>query len=125
MATMVADELEAAAVVCLGYPFHPPGRPEKARTAHLEAMRTRTLFVQGTRDSFGTPDDVQGYALSQQIEMAWIEDGDHSLKPRKSSGRTEPENIDEAVSFIVNFLDAGNSADADRRRRRNPGSQRR
>src|SRR5262245_54452928 len=56
IASMVADELGVAAVVCLGYPFHPPGRPEQLRTAHLEPLRTRCLILQGTRDEFGTPE---------------------------------------------------------------------
>jgi len=57
VASMVADELFAAGrivgLVCLGYPFHPPGQPEKLRTAHLRELRTRALIVQGTRDAFG------------------------------------------------------------------------
>jgi uncharacterized protein len=87
VASMVADELHAAAAVagllCLGYPFHPPGRPERPRTAHLAHLATPALICQGTRDPFGTRQDVAGYALSDRIEMMWLEDGDHDLKPRK------------------------------------------
>ena len=61
MASMLADEVGARGLVCLGYPFHPPGKPEQLRTAHLDALRTPTLIVQGTRDPFGTPDEVAGY----------------------------------------------------------------
>ena len=105
MATMVADEVRPLAVVCFGYPFHPPGRPDKVRTEHLREMRTPTLIVQGTRDPFGTPEDVKDYQLSPAIRTAWIEDGDHSLKPRKFSGRTERDNLREAVDVTVRFLD--------------------
>ena len=58
VASMVADELHAAGAIagllCLGYPFHPPGKPEQLRTAHLAALATPTLICQGTRDPFGT-----------------------------------------------------------------------
>lgn len=90
VASMVADELYAAGrvkgLLCLGYPFHPPGKPEQLRTAHLAKLTTPTLIVQGTRDEFGTPADVAGYGLSPKIGLLWLEDGDHDLKPRKASG---------------------------------------
>ena len=88
VASMVADELHASAritgLLCLGYPFHPPTKPGQLRTQHLAELQTPTLIVQGTRDEFGTRDEVQAYALSKAIEILWLEDGDHDLKPRKS-----------------------------------------
>ncbi len=88
VASMVADELFAegriAGLICLGYPFHPPGKPAQLRTAHLEALQAPALIVQGTRDEFGTRDEVPGYGLSPAIELLWLEDGDHDLKPRKT-----------------------------------------
>jgi predicted alpha/beta-hydrolase family hydrolase len=87
VASMVADELFAAGriagLVCFGYPFHPPDKPAQLRTAHLEHLRTPTLICQGTRDPFGTRDEVAGYALSPAISLVWLEDGDHDLKPRR------------------------------------------
>lgn len=87
VASMVADKMHAekriAGLLCLGYPFHPPEKPQQLRTAHLAHLKTPTLIVQGTRDPFGTPDEVAGYALSKAIEFLWLEDGDHDLKPRK------------------------------------------
>ena len=80
MASMVADEMNVRALICFGYPFHPPGRPDKLRTAHLEHLRTPSLIVQGTRDTFGTRDEVPSYTLAPSIEVRWIEGGDHSLK---------------------------------------------
>ncbi len=106
IASMVADEVGARGLVCLGYPFHPPGRPEKLRTKHLEALKTPALIVQGTRDPFGSPDDVAGYRLSPAIRVAWLEDGDHSWKPRASSGRTEAQNTADALAAIREFLAA-------------------
>ena len=106
IASMVADEVGARGLVCLGYPFHPPGRPEKVRTAHLETLATPALIVQGTRDAFGTPEDVAGYRLSPTIRVVWLEDGDHSWKPRASSGRTEAQNMGEALAAMGEFLGA-------------------
>lgn len=88
VASMVADGLFAKGAVrgllCLGYPFHPPAKPAQLRTAHLAALVTPTLICQGTRDEFGTREEVAGYALSDRIEVLWLEDGDHDLKPRRS-----------------------------------------
>lgn len=106
IASMVADEVGARGVVCLGYPFHPPGRPDKLRTKHLETLNTPALIVQGTRDAFGTAEDVAGYALSPRIRVHWIEDGDHSFKPRAASGRTEAGNLADAIAAVREFVEA-------------------
>lgn len=88
VASMIADELfdagRIAGLLCLGYPFHPPAKPEQLRTKHLVGLKTSTLIVQGTRDEFGTREEVSAYALSDRIELLWLEDGDHDLKPRKT-----------------------------------------
>jgi predicted alpha/beta-hydrolase family hydrolase len=104
MASLVADELEVRGLVCLGYPFHPPGNPERLRTKHLAALKTPTLIVQGTRDPFGGQDEVGKYALSSSIRIVWMPDGDHSFKPRVSSGTTEAENLVLAVEAVSGFL---------------------
>jgi predicted alpha/beta-hydrolase family hydrolase len=104
MASMVADELGVAGLVCLGYPFHAPGRPESPRIAHLQILRTPALILQGTRDPFGGEDEVGGYGLSGAIRVHWLGDGDHDLKPRKDSGRTQRGNWDEALEAIREFL---------------------
>lgn len=103
-ASMVADEEGVAGVVCLGYPFHPPGQPDRLRTAHLEVMRTPTLILQGERDSMGTRAEVEGYRLSSAVRVQWLEDGDHSLKPRKASGHTEQGHLETAVRATVAFV---------------------
>jgi uncharacterized protein len=82
MASMIADEVGARGLIVFGYPFHPPGKPQQTRTAHLEHLRTPALILQGTRDMFGTRDDVAGYTLSPAIQLDWMEGGDHSLKGR-------------------------------------------
>ncbi|MFT5391788.1 MAG: putative alpha/beta-hydrolase family hydrolase [Gammaproteobacteria bacterium] len=104
IASMVVDDLSASGLVCLGYPFHPIGKPEKLRTEHLGALRTPTLICQGERDGFGTRDEVNAYALSPNIEFHWAVDGNHDLKPRKASGYSHDENLTEAVSAISRFL---------------------
>jgi predicted alpha/beta-hydrolase family hydrolase len=106
IATMVADDTAVRGVVCLGYPFHPPGRREKTRTKHLETLRTPTLILQGRRDSFGRAEEVSGYKLSTAIRIEWIEDGDHSFKPRARSGRTEADNIRAAIALVAEFIAA-------------------
>ena len=87
VASMIADDLHAAGriagLLCLGYPFHPIGKPDQLRTAHLAKLKTPALIVQGTRDPFGTRPEVATYALSKSIEILWLEDGDHDLKPRQ------------------------------------------
>ena len=98
MASMVADELAVAGLLCLGYPFHPPGQPTKLRTAHLETLKTRALIVQGTRDTFGTQEDVATVVLSPAIQVTWIAGGDHSFKPR------ERENLETAIAASVRFI---------------------
>ena len=106
IASMVADDAGVAGLVCLGYPFHPPGKPDKLRVEHLEALRTPTLIVQGERDALGRPDEVAGYALSPAIRLHWLGDGDHSFKPRKASGRTEADNWEEGAAAVAAFVDA-------------------
>jgi hypothetical protein len=103
IASMVADDAGVAGLVCLGYPFHPPGKPEKHRTAHLADLRTPALFCQGERDTFGARDEIEAYSLSDAIQVEWMPDGDHSLKPRKKSGRSESDNLDLARDLIVAF----------------------
>jgi predicted alpha/beta-hydrolase family hydrolase len=104
IASMVADEAQVAGLVCLGYPFHPPGNPTRTRTKHLENLRTPALIVQGTRDSFGRPDEVEKYKLSKKIRILWIEGGDHSLKPPARSGRTEAQNVADAIAEVQRFV---------------------
>ena len=104
IASMVADDHKIRGLICLGYPFHPPGKPEKLRTAHLKNLRTPTLIAQGTRDPFGRPEEIATYSLSRAIRLLWVEDGDHSFKPRRASGRTLEQNLQTVIDAIVVFL---------------------
>ncbi len=107
VASLIADREHAAGrvagLVCLGYPFHPTGKPEHLRTAHLAAMTCPALIVQGERDPFGTRDEVAGYALAPGIAVAWIDDGDHDFGPRGNSGFTRKSNLAAAADAVTSF----------------------
>jgi predicted alpha/beta-hydrolase family hydrolase len=105
MASLIADNTAVAGLLCLGYPFHPPGRPERLRTAHLKDLATATLILQGSRDPLGSRKEVAAYALSSAIRLHWVEDGDHNLTPRKRSGRSRSETWAEGIDAIDRFLE--------------------
>ncbi|MBW3573877.1 MAG: dienelactone hydrolase [Actinobacteria bacterium] len=78
----VAEGLPAAGLVLIGYPLHPPGRPDRLRTAHLPALATPCLFVSGTRDPFATPGELEEATASVPgpVTHVWVEGGGHTLK---------------------------------------------
>ncbi|MGY5804280.1 alpha/beta family hydrolase [Rhizobium sp. LEGMi12c] len=111
VASMIADDLHNAGrisgLLCLGYPFHPIGKPENLRTAHLQGMTTPTLICQGTRDLFGSREEVSTFQLSNMIELLWLEDGDHDFTPRKAvSGFTSAEHIAAVADHVFGWTSA-------------------
>ena len=108
LASLLVDELAASAGVigclCLGYPFHPPGKPDQLRTEHLQALATPTLILQGERDTFGKRGEVETYGLSTAIQLGWLTTGDHSFKPTRSSGLSEADNWQAAVTIADQFM---------------------
>jgi hypothetical protein len=106
IASLVAAERDVAGLACLGYPFHPPGRPDQTRIDHLKDLPIPTLICQGTRDPFGRPEEVAGYPLSPAIRLKWIDDGEHSLKPGRSSGRTWEQNLAQAADAVASLVRA-------------------
>jgi predicted alpha/beta-hydrolase family hydrolase len=104
MATLIAEETDVAGTLCFGYPFHPPGKPGKLRTAHLETMTCPTLILQGERDPFGAREEVEGYTLSGLVTLYWATDGNHDLAPRKASGHTVDGNIAGAIGAALQFM---------------------
>lgn len=109
VASMIADDLfeegRITGLLCMGYPFHPIGKPDKLRTDHLANLRTPTLICQGARDPFGSKEEVQGYELSSAIQIEWFEDGDHDLKPRKRiSGFTHADHMNTMGTAVSDFL---------------------
>lgn len=108
VASMIADEQSKAGKVaglfCLGYPFHPPGKPESLRTKHLETLETPAIICQGTRDIFGSREEVPDYSLSKKIEVVWFEDGDHDLKPRKAiSGFSHADHMKSMAEAVADW----------------------
>ena len=104
IASLVVDEAAVDGLICLGYPFHVPGKATTAkRTQHLVELRTPTLICQGKRDPFGAVEEVETYSLSSSITLHWSDDGDHNFQPRKSSGTTKKANWQSAINAIANF----------------------
>jgi predicted alpha/beta-hydrolase family hydrolase len=105
MATMSIENMPSVnGVIAFGYPFHPPGKPEKTRIDHLDTINKPLLIIQGERDTFGTKDEVTEYPLCPTIELAFLADGDHSFKPRKASGFTQEAHIKTAVNKACDFI---------------------
>jgi predicted alpha/beta-hydrolase family hydrolase len=104
MASLIADELQVDALVCLGYPFYAAGKPEKPRVAHLADLKARTLIVQGERDALGNKEAVQAYALSSAIDILWIPAANHDLKPLKSAGISYDQCLADTAQRIAHLL---------------------
>ncbi|MGZ0782167.1 alpha/beta family hydrolase [Pseudomonas saponiphila] len=104
MASLLADELAADALVCLGYPFYAAGKPEKPRVAHLAELATPSLIVQGERDALGNRQAVEAYSLAPSIELYWLAAADHDLKPLKASGFTHEQHLESAAAKVAAFL---------------------
>ena len=110
MASMLAAQgngvatVDVAGVIALGYPFHPPGKPEKTRIDHLPALTVPMLVCQGERDPFGKPDEVARYGLPEQAKLHWLPSGDHDFKPLKRSGLQQQDLIIEAASVAAAFV---------------------
>ena len=107
VATMAADALFAEqkihGAVVLGYPFHPPGKPENPRIAHLQSMAAPLLIIQGERDPFGSRAEAEAYRLPPAIRFVWAVDGDHDLGPRGGKGTTRAANLSAAADAIAEF----------------------
>lgn len=110
VASLVADDLFSrgciGGLVCLGYPFHPIGKPDALRTAHLEGLRCPAVICQGERDPFGVREEVQRYGLSSAIRVEWIAGGDHDFAPRRGGRSTREGNISAAADRVAAFMHA-------------------
>lgn len=98
------DSGDVAGLVCLGYPFHPRGKPDRLRTEHLLHLNCPALIVQGSRDPLGSADEVADYGLPDSIRIEWLEDGDHDFRPRRASGFTREQHWQAAVDVVAGFL---------------------
>lgn len=107
VATMVAEPLfkdgRIVGTVVLGYPIHPPKKPDNLRTSHLMSMTTPLLIVQGERDPFGARGEIEGMNLAPGIRFHWASDGDHDLGPRGGRGVTRLGNLEAAADAVARF----------------------
>ncbi|MGL6315889.1 alpha/beta fold hydrolase [Vibrio sp. WXL103] len=104
MASLLIDHPNVLAVACLGFPFHPPGKPENYKGEHLATLDKPCLILQGERDAFGKREELAEFALSDSVRVHFIADGDHSFKPRKRSGFTEADNLSAAAQHLTAFV---------------------
>jgi len=104
----VAHGLAADGLLFLGYPLHPPGKPDKLRDEHLPAVAAPMLFVQGTRDDFARWDLLEATLakLGDRATLLKIEDGDHSFKVPKKSARTTADVEAAVLRAIIDWLTA-------------------
>lgn len=105
VASMIVEASPAKGCLCLGYPFHPPGKLDKLRTEHLQTMAKPLLVIQGEKDPFGKRAEVNTYPLSNDVEVFFLTDGDHSFKPNKRSDATYESNLEAAVEKMVSFME--------------------
>jgi len=100
------DPIPALGLALLSYPLHPPGNPEKLRVDHFKRLAMPVLFVSGTRDAFGTPAELKRHAkkVKGPVTFCWIETGDHSVKPLKSSGMTAADAQRAVAEAVVAFV---------------------
>jgi len=103
---VVSQGTEAAGLVFLGYPLHPPGRPDRLRDAHLYDIYVPVLFVEGSRDPFCPLETLERVRtrIPGHTEVHVVRDGDHSFKVRKSSGRTSDQAWDEVVEAVTDWI---------------------
>ncbi len=101
-----AGEAGVAGLVLLGYPLHPPGRPDKLRIKHLGQITMPVQIVQGAKDAFGTPEELRPAikTIKGPVELVTVEDGDHSYKVPKRSGRSPAMIQDFIIERVADWL---------------------
>ena len=107
VAASAAATVELNGLIFLGYPLHPPGRPERRRDAHLPSIAAPMLFVQGSRDPFGTRDEIQPVVdACQAARLHVVEGGDHSLRVRGKGARPAEEIYDTVQDVMAEWIAA-------------------
>jgi predicted alpha/beta-hydrolase family hydrolase len=101
----IADGASADALALFAYPLHPPGKPERTRDEHLPKLKLPTLFVSGTSDAFGAPDELRAAAKKVKgAKIHFLEGADHGFAVKKSTGRTRDDVYAETVDVLVEWL---------------------
>ena len=102
-----ASPLDLAGLVFLGYPLHPPGKPDQLRSKHLGRIGAPMLFVQGSRDAFGTPEELQPIIrdLGRSAEIFVVEGGDHSFKVPKKIGIPQQQVYNVILDHVAQWLE--------------------
>ncbi len=97
---------EICGAVCFGYPFHPPGNPERWRTSHFQDLQRPLQIIQGTRDPFGRKYEVEAQGLDsvENVHLSWLDDGDHDYRPLARQPETHDEMIRQAATVAAGFI---------------------
>jgi uncharacterized protein len=100
------DPVPALGLALLGYPLHPPGKPDQLRVEHFARLRMPVLFISGTRDPFGSPEELTRHAqdIAGPVTFSWVDTGDHGFKPLKPSGLTIGDAIATVAETVVRFV---------------------
>lgn len=96
----------------IGYPFHPVGKPDSLRLAVLQSATSPIFICQGERDTFGTRAEIETYQYPDNVQVEYLFDGDHSLKPRKASGMSQEQHILAAAMAIASVIKQADTHDA-------------
>ncbi|WP_027328841.1 alpha/beta family hydrolase [Marinimicrobium agarilyticum] len=104
MASLASQAPAVTGLVCLGYPFHSPGKPEKTRLEPLQNLTVPALVVQGTRDPLGRKEEVADYDLPPALDWLWLEDGDHDFKPRVKSGYRQIDHWQSSIDEVGRWI---------------------
>ena len=104
IATLIANQVQAKGVVCLGYPFHPPEKPDNVRIEYLKSIEAPTLILQGAEDPFGAPEEVAEYGLPDNVKITWLDGGDHHLATAEDSEISDEQNWAEGAGAIAEFV---------------------
>jgi len=104
MAQQCFDEKTIAGLVCLGYPFHPPGKSDKLRTGHFADYNCPSLICQGENDPFGKRSEIEHYDLPASFQFHWAPFGNHDMAPPKRSGLTRQDNWSLAAAAVGDFM---------------------
>ena len=104
IATLIANQVQAKGVICLGYPFHPPDKPDNVRIEYLKNIEAPTLILQGVEDPFGAPEEVAEYGLPDNVQITWLDGGDHHLASAEDSEINDEQNWAEGASAIAEFV---------------------